>query len=76
MAPAVVLETPLPGISQYRTQVPVKITNVQLGAPQILGSAPANGSDDSFTHDVLVKGTVNIVVIIIVLYARMQHEQK
>ena len=55
-APAVVLETPLPGIGQSRTHVPVKITTVQLGAPQTLGPTPASSSDDSFAHDVLPKG--------------------
>ena len=56
-APAVVLEPPLPGITPYRTHVPVKITNVQLGTLQTLGPMPANGGEDSLAHDVLLKGT-------------------
>jgi len=55
-APAVVLEAPLPGITAYRTHVPVKITNVQLGTLQTLGPMPANGGEDSLAHDVLLKG--------------------
>jgi len=58
LAPAVaasVVEPTLPGITQYRTHVPIKVTNVQLLSPPV----PANSvSDDNImhSHDVLLKG--------------------
>ena len=80
-APAVDATTMLPGIGggQCRTHVPIKVTNVQLVSPQLLGLPPAPGPDDStFTHDVLLKGltsdflsfnliTVYIIIIIIII---------
>jgi hypothetical protein len=31
---ATTIETTLPGIGQYKTQIPVKVTNVQLNSPE------------------------------------------
>jgi len=58
------VEPLLPGISAYRTHVPIKVTNVQLLSPQVLGSQIANGADDNNTsaRDMLLKGTTYAVI--------------
>ena len=52
-----VLEPTLPGVGQYRTHVPIKVTNVQLISPQVVSPLSASSGDDSaYPHDVLLKG--------------------
>ena len=52
-----VLEPTLPGVSQYRTHVPIKVTNVQLISPQVVSPPSASSGDDgAYPHDVLLKG--------------------
>ena len=44
--------------------MPIKVTNVQLLSPQVLGSQTANGADDNNTsaRDMLLKGTTYAVI--------------
>jgi hypothetical protein len=52
------LDTTLPGISQYKTHLPVKVTNVQLlSPPQIWGTVGSSSAEDAALHD-FIKGLI------------------
>ena len=56
------MEPTLPSVGQYKTHVPIKVTNVQLLSPQVLATPFSGlGDDNAFAHEAMLKGRRAIV---------------